>query len=108
MTVAELPNRLHLAAQAYDRALALLHRASSHVESFHSWLRPYLTIHRTLPDWLLPLAALFWNHHTFQRGKRVGHSPVELAGIDAAPSLQAVLRQVCHMALGGEVCPLAA
>jgi hypothetical protein len=108
VTVEELPEQLHLAAQAYDKALALLHRASSHVESFHSWLRPYLTIHRTLPDWLLPLAALFWNHHTFQRGKRVGHSPVELAGIDDAPSLQSVLRQVCHMAFGGEVCPLAA
>jgi hypothetical protein len=108
VTLAELPERLHLAALVYDKALALLHRASSHVESFHSWLRPYLHIHRTLPDWLLPLAALFWNHHTFQRGKRVGHSPVELAGIDDAPSLQAVLRQICHMAFGGESCPMAA
>jgi hypothetical protein len=108
LALAELPERLHLAALAYDKALALLHRASSHVESFHSWLRPYLHIHRTLPDWLLPLAALFWNHHTFQRGKRVGHSPVELAGIDDAPSLQVVLRQICHMAFGGESCPLAA
>ena len=108
VAVDELPERLHLAAQAYDTALALLHRASSHVESFHSWLRPYLHIHRTLPDWLLPLAALFWNHPVFQRGKRAGHSPVELAGIDAALSLQAVLRHVCQMAFGSESCPMAA
>jgi hypothetical protein len=108
VVVEELPERLHMAAQAYDTALALLHRASSHVEPFHSWLRPYLTIHRTLPDWLLPLAALFWNHHTFQRGKRVGHSPVELAGLDDAPSLQSVLRQVCHMAFGDESYPMVA
>lgn len=108
VTLAELPERLHIAAQVYDKALSLLHRASSHVESFHSWLRPYLHIHRTLPNWLLPLAALFWNHHTFQRGKRAGHSPVELADVDDAPSLQVVLRQICHLAFGGESCPMVA
>lgn len=108
VAVDDLPAPLHLAAQVYQKALALFHRASSHAESFHSWLRPYLVIHRTLPDWLLPLAALFWNHHEFQRGKRVGHSPVALAGIDDPPSLQTVLRQVYHMAFGGEICPMAA
>lgn len=104
VAVDDLPAPLHLAAQSYEKALALFHRASSLAESFHSWLRPYLVIHRTLPDWLLPLAALFWNHHEFQRGKRAGHSPVELAGIDDAPSLQVVLRQVCQTAFGGALC----
>ncbi len=108
VAIDDLPEQLPLAAQVYEKALALFHRASSHAESFHSWLRPYLVIHRTLPDWLLPLAALFWNHHEFQRGKRAGHSPVELAGIDDTLSLQTVLRQVYHMAFGEEICPMAA
>ncbi len=107
VAVDDLPEQLHLAAQAYEQALALFHRASSHAESFHSWLRPYLVIHRTLPDWLLPLATLFWNHHAFQRGMRAGHSPVALAGIDDPPSLQTVLRQVYHMAFGEEIRPMA-
>jgi len=97
-SIADLSPALQAAARAYEKALARFHRASSHAESFHSWLRPYLDIHRTLPDWLLPLATLFWNHHEFQRGKRAGHSPVALAGIEDAISLHAALRQVFNMA----------
>lgn len=106
LTIEELPDPLQAAGRAYNRALTLLHRASSHVESFHSWLRPYLTIHRTLPNWLLPLAALFWNHHTFQRGKRAGNSPVELADLDDALSLHQVLRLIYDMAFGDGADPL--
>jgi hypothetical protein len=107
-SIDDLPVSLQVAAQVYEQALALFHRASSHAESFHSWLRPYLDIHRTLPDWLLPLATLFWNHHEFQRGKRAGHSPVALAGFEDVSSLQAVLRQVFNMAFGDEICSMSA
>ena len=71
--------------------LGLFHRSSSLAESLHSWLRPYLQIHRGMPTWLFPLLQLFWNHHTFERGKRAGSSPLKLAGVDDAPSLAAVL-----------------
>jgi hypothetical protein len=74
-------------AAAIWEALALFHRSSSLAESLHSWLRPYLSIHRGMPDWLLPLLQLFWNHHVFSRGKRAGKSPLQLAGIKDAPSL---------------------
>ena len=74
--------------------LGLFHRSSSLAESLHSWLRPYLQIHRGMPQWLFPLLQLFWNHHTFERGKRVGSSPLKLAGVDDAPSLVAVLDQL--------------
>ena len=74
------------AAAIWD-ALALFHRSSSLAESLHSWLRPYLAIHRGMPDWLLPLLQLFWNHHVFSRGKRAGYSPLQLAGVDDPPSL---------------------
>lgn len=73
------------------QTLELFHRSSSLAESLHSWLRPHLQIHRGMPQWLLPLLQLFWNHHQFERGKRIGHSPLELAGVPNTPSLAEVL-----------------
>lgn len=78
-------------AGAFWATLELFHRASSLAESLHSWLRPHLRAHRGMPDWLLPLLQLFWNHHSFQRGKRKGYSPVELAGVEQAYSWTEVL-----------------
>ena len=42
-------------ASAIWDTLALFHRCSSLAESLHSCLRPYLSIHRDMPDWLLSL-----------------------------------------------------
>jgi hypothetical protein len=72
---------------AFWNALSLFHRSSSLAESLHSWLRPYLQVHRGMPEWLLPLLQLVWNHHVFQRGKRQGKSPMELAGLENVPAL---------------------
>jgi hypothetical protein len=72
---------------AFWNALSLFHRSSSLAESLHSWLRPYLQVHRGMPEWLLPLLQIVWNHHTFQRGKRQGKSPMDLAGLDNVLSL---------------------
>jgi hypothetical protein len=47
-----------------------------------------------MPKWLLPLLQLFWNHHQFERGKRAGGSPMELAGVAEAPTLKKVLAQL--------------
>jgi len=44
-------------------ALDWFHRTSSIAECLHSWLRPFLVVHRGMPDWLLPLLHLYWNHH---------------------------------------------
>jgi hypothetical protein len=73
---------LHPLVSAFWQALELFHRSSSLVESLHSWLRPYLQVHRGMPAWLLPLLQSFWDHHRFQRGKRQGRSPLALAGLD--------------------------
>lgn len=78
---------LQVVAASFDQALALFHRASSLAESIHAWIRPYLQVHRGLPRWLAPLLQLFWNHHRFQRGKRSGSTPAELAGMPDSPSL---------------------
>lgn len=91
-----LPVSLRLLLQAVGDILSLFHRSSSLAESLHSWLRPYLQIHRGMPVWLLPLLQLFWNHHSFQRGKRAGSSPLQLAGVDEVPSLTELLdRLLC-------------
>jgi hypothetical protein len=72
---------------AFWEALSLFHRSSSLAESLHSWLRPYLQVHRGMPQWLLPLLQVVWNHHPFQRGKRQGQSPLALAGVEEVPTL---------------------
>lgn len=88
------PAALQPVVQAFWEALSLFHRSSSLAESLHSWLRPHLHIHRGMPKWLLPLLQLFWNHHPFQRGKRAGKSPLELAGMADALSFSEVLHRL--------------
>ena len=85
------PPSLHSLAQTFWDALARFHRSSSLAESFHSWLRPHLELHHSLPGWLAPLLQLFWNNHRFQRGKRAGHSPLELASDAPVLPLSAVI-----------------
>jgi len=82
-----LPAQYQNTGCAFWNALSLFHRSSSLAESLHSWLRPYLQVHRGMPKWLLPLLQLVWNHHVFQRGKRQGKSPMEWAGLNHAPAL---------------------
>jgi len=90
----DLPEKLRPVGRTIWDTLGLFHRSSSLAESLHSWLRPYLQIHRGMPHWLLPLLQLFWNHHQFERGKRAGSSPLQLAGVEDAPSLTEVLNQL--------------
>ena len=87
----DFPEPIQPVVEAIWEGLSLFHRSSSLAESLHSWLRPHLQIHRGMPQWLLPLLQLFWNHHLFQRGKRAGKSPLELAGAANVPSLPEVL-----------------
>jgi hypothetical protein len=90
----DLPQALRSVGPAIWKTLGLFHRSSSLAESLHSWLRPHLQSHRGMPQWLLPLLQLFWNHHRFERGQRAGHSPLELAGVTEVPSLTQVLDQL--------------
>jgi hypothetical protein len=90
----DIPQTLRCVVRTVWDTLGLFHRSSSLAESLHSWLRPYLQIHRGMPQWLLPLLQLFWNHHPFERGKRAGSSPLQLAGVENAPSLADVWHQL--------------
>ena len=57
-------------------------RGSSLVECANSWLRPYADLLKSLGPRFLPLFQLFRNAQVFARGKRAGHSPLELAGAE--------------------------
>ena len=94
----DIAEKLQAIVRATWDILGLFHRSSSLAESLHSWLRPYLQIHRRMCRWLLPLLQLFWNHHEFERGKWAGHSPLKLAGVADAPSLADVLGRLLRPA----------
>ena len=87
-----LPTSQQNLVVAIWNALSLFHRSSSLAESLHSWLRPYLQVHRGMPAWLLPLLQLVWNHHVFQRGKRQGKSPMEWTGLEKVPALSSLFK----------------
>jgi len=93
-TAQVLPASHQALVEAFWNALSLFHRSSSLAESLHSWLRPYLQVHRGTPQWLLPLLQVVWNHHVFQRGKRQGKSPLELAGLKNVPALADLFDQL--------------
>jgi len=90
----DFPAALQPWVRTFWSALALYQRTSSLAESLHSWLRPFLSMHRGIPGWLLPLLQLFWNYHEFERGKRAGHSPAQGAGNADAPTLAEMLEQL--------------
>ena len=81
------PPNLQAIVMAFWEILALFHRSSSLAECLHSWLRPFLQVHRGIPDWLLPLLQVVWNHHVFARGKRKGKSPLAMAAVEEALTL---------------------
>jgi len=56
-------------------------RASSLVETVNSWLRPFLWRRKGNGRGIYNLLRLCWNTHRFERGKRQGFTPLQLAGI---------------------------
>jgi hypothetical protein len=77
-------------AQQVWAALAVTVRGSGMVENLNSVLAFARATHRGLPPTVLALAAVYRNHHVFQRGKRAGHSPLELAGLPSPQWLDAL------------------
>ncbi len=62
---------------AWDAAV----RASSAVENWHSVLRPYLAVHRSLSSGMVALLAVWHNHQIAQRGLHRGSSPLMRSGM---------------------------
>lgn len=71
-----LPTLQHLVAGI----LAHWPRTSCAIECLNSLLRPYLNGRKHVSQGFLELFRYYHNTHPFTRGKRAGHSPLELAG----------------------------
>ena len=83
------PSAPELARQVWT-ALGQAVRATGMVENLNSILAPHRAAHRGLPANVLAVFAVYRNHHVFQRGERVGHSPLALLGLPS-PDWLAVL-----------------
>jgi len=71
--------------EAWDEVegvLGLNWRGSNAAECVNSLLRPHLDAHRYTDQEALELRRFLHNVHTFERGKRAGHSPAQLVGLD--------------------------
>lgn len=65
--------------------LGLNWRGSNAAECVNSLLRPSFNAHRSTSQNALDLRRFLHNTHTFARGKRAGHSPAQLVGIELPP-----------------------
>ena len=54
-------------------------KSNSLVECLNGILRRYLRSYKSVPKWFCELFIYFWNHRPFDRGKRKGYSPIDLA-----------------------------
>jgi len=61
-------------------------RASSAVENWHSVVRPYLAVHRSLSSGMVALLAVWHNHRIAQRGLHRGQNPLMRSGLTQASS----------------------
>ena len=80
------PDRARQVWTALDQVV----RATGMVENLNSILAPHRAAHRGLPANVLSVFAVYRNHHIFARGKRAGHSPLELLGLPAPDWLDAL------------------
>jgi len=84
--VADFPAdwQTHAAAllTAWDQAV----RSSSAVENWHSVLRPFIAVHRSLSADLLALLAVWHNHRVASCGLYQGQSPLMRAGLAKEPT----------------------
>lgn len=62
--------------------LSINWRSSSAAECVNSLLRPHFDAHRYTDQKMLELLRFLHNVHRFPRGKRAGHAPAELVGIE--------------------------
>jgi hypothetical protein len=81
INVDDFPQQWHENASALLSAWDLAVRASSCVENWHSVLRPFLAVHRSLSTGMLALLAVWHNHRVAPRGTHQGQSPIQRSGI---------------------------
>lgn len=70
------------AYECVDEILSQAVRASSAVECLNSVMRMHQGRHRQVSQGMLDLKRLYWNCRLFREGKRKGHCPYELLGLN--------------------------
>lgn len=78
------------AASGVWGALESVVRSSGMVENLGSVLAAHRASHRGLPSCVLSVFKVYRNHRVFERGKRAGHSPLQLAGLRSPHWLDAL------------------
>jgi hypothetical protein len=86
LLVADFPQEWHESVSALLSAWDQTVRASSCVENWHSIIRPFLAVHRSLSAGMLALLALWHNHRVAPRGSHVGQSPMQRSGLQKQPT----------------------
>jgi hypothetical protein len=76
------PQQLWEAWDALNQVLGRSWRGSMLAECVNSLLRPVLDARKHTDQGCLELFRFLHNVHTFERGKRAGHSPAQLVGLD--------------------------
>ena len=76
------PQQLWEAWDALSQVLGRSWRGSMLAECVNSLLRPVLDARKHTDQGYLELFRFLHNVHTFERGKRAGHSPAQLVGLD--------------------------
>jgi hypothetical protein len=71
-------------------ALEAAGRTTGMAENLNSVLAPHRAAHRGLPASVLAVFAVYRNHRVFPRGKRAGHSPLDLLGLPSPHWLDAL------------------
>jgi hypothetical protein len=71
-------------------ALDAAGRTTGMAEHLNSLLAPQRAAHKGLPAPILAVFAVYHNHRVFPRGKRAGHSPLDLLGLPAPHWLDAL------------------
>ena len=71
-------------------ALDAAGRTTGMAENLNSLLAPHRAAHKGLPAPILAVFAVYHNHRVFPRGKRAGHSPLDLLGLPSPHWLDAL------------------
>jgi hypothetical protein len=60
------------------RIMESLKKSNSIIEAINSVIRRHLVTYKSIPSWFCPLFTFYWNHRTFERGKRKHLKPREI------------------------------
>lgn len=85
------PQQLWLAWEAVRQTLGRSWRGSMLAECVNSLLRPFLDGRKHTDQGCLELFRFLHNVHPFERGKRAGHSPAQLVGLDVPEDVLTLL-----------------